>query len=179
VANGNSAWNWFGAISGIVGLAADVVTLTSLFRVSTELGAAPGVALPANYLLLWIALLVLIFYSIIVVAIYAHRFVEIRAQRYTWRKYDIDYILARQTASDTFTRLIGIPLLFSYFAVLTNVLVRARIADELLSAFGARPKQIVVSFLIASLGSIAGAVAAMGLTKLALRAANSLRNGLS
>lgn len=108
--------DWFGLISGLIGLSADVIALAVFVRVITVSNEGTLALYPSTFAL-WIIILVVLSYTILILNFYARRVLLNRQRR---KQKRLSYTKTESIDKGVFaiTGLVGIPLLVLHLIVL-------------------------------------------------------------
>ena len=115
---GLSKFEWFGLVSGIVGLTADIFSLSSLFRHS-QLPDSGGQSLTFTT---WITVLLVILYTILILSFYIRRRMIQRLEENKKYRFDFEKKEHIENGIMIFTCLIGIPLLVLHSFFLYDIM---------------------------------------------------------
>lgn len=117
---GLSKLEWFGLISGLVGLSADIITLSALFKHSQSQAniSVPTVQLTFS---LWLLLFFGISYAVLIASFYARR-ILIKKRRMLVRRFPNRRRGSVESGVLTITLLIGMPLFLFHFILLFHVI---------------------------------------------------------
>ena len=105
----------FAVASGIIGLTADVITITSLFRANTFIrtGQAP---IPTAGAFVWIASLVLLVYTVVVIGVYVRVYLTRRHREHLNESRE-----RRERGATAITYMLAVPAFTFYLVLLASL----------------------------------------------------------